>query len=743
MQLALFGAPEDRPYLDRFRPIIGAHALKVQLAPEEYITSIAAKIKAHGITHIICTNATTLTTLISCLPDFRHHVDRRGSKKKLALDDYAGSFFSISATKLGTAHSVEVLILNPLQYLVTTPEGPFIFKRFVSKITDPDRWFPQTQFTWETWKPSTSASLLEKLNNAVLLAVDIETYVGDEKRRIHCVGYCALFADGTTHSVVVPYKDMLAHQFVRNVNANNVPKIFQNGMYDNLYFLRFNSPCNNWLYDTQHLFHSWYSELPKRLDFITAFSVRSIRYWKDDAAGSEHNLFEYNARDCWATLTSWCALILEIPGWARNNYLLEFPLVFPCLHMEADGLSLDRERFDSARQAAETKLELHRKKLSAWFGEAFNPGSPDQCKRLLKVLGMGDLDSADSKAMVACAAVHPFNERIVSEILAYRKQAKLLSTYFKWEKFWNGRLYYKTNPAGTDTGRLASTESSFWTGLQIQNIPQGNAVKSWIRADDNWDGLAEGDYAQSEARCVGYMSGCESLIALVESDKDYHSWNAHKFFGVPYEEVGKPLRNLSKRVNHGANYNMGASVLLDTMGPKAVAEARTLLKLPAKWSLTQVCQHLLRTYEQTYPEVKKDWYDELKRNIKLTKKLVSPLGWTRHFFSDPTSSKPALNAAVAHGPQNLSVGIINRVFYRIWRSSVYGELRGKVRLKAQIHDSLFFAYRGADTPGIVLAMMTEPVTVRGTDGKVRTMKIPPDMASHKDGKPAKYWGDLK
>jgi len=738
MKLAFFGTPLDRAFLPRLNEMIGAHSVKVSLATEEYLAGLAAKIKLHDLDGIICTNADMLPMLLGTQLDFRHPLDKRGLKKRLALDDYAGSFFTIPAHALGGTKDVQVLILNPLQHLVTTAEGPFVFKRFISKLTKPEGWFPQTAFTWEVWKPESSARLLEKFSHARLLAVDIETYVGDDLRRIHCVGYCGLFSDGSTHSVVVPFKDMLAHQFVRNLNASAPPKIFQNGMYDNLYFLRFNVPVHNWLYDTQHLFHSWYSELPKRLDFITAFAVRHIRFWKDDAAGDEFSLFEYNARDCWATMNAWCSLMLEVPEWALRNYLMEFPLVFPCLHMEADGLSLDRVKFDEAKAAAEVAVEKQREKLHAWFGPSFNPASPDQCKRLLKVLGMGEVESADAKAMNACAAVHPFNELIVSAILAYRKQAKLLSTYFVWEKFWNGRLYYKTNPAGTDTGRLASTESSFWTGLQIQNIPQGKAVKSWIMVDSDWEGLAEGDYAQSEARCVGYMSGCTSLITLVESDRDYHSWNAHKFFGVPYEEVSKPLRNLSKRVNHGSNYNMGAAVLLDTMGPKAVAEARNLLKLPAKWTLQQVCTHLLKTYEQTYPEVKKDWYDEVKRTIKLTKKLVSPLGWTRHFFADPTASKPALNAAVAHGPQNFSVGIINRVFYRIWHDSVYGDLRDKVRLKAQIHDSLFFAYRGADTPGVVLERMKESVQVKGTDGVVRTMTIPPDMNSGE-----KYWGDLK
>ena len=737
MIIALFGTQEDRPYLSRLNQMVGAHAVKVSIAKEEYLASIAAKIKSNNVDTVICTCPSAMTLLLSCLIDFRHPLDKRGTKKKLSLDDYAGSFFTIPASKLGTPRDIPVLVLNPLKHLVTTPEGEFVFKRFISKITRPDAWFPQTKFTWEIWTPANSALLLDKFAHARLLAVDIETYRGDPERRIHCVGYAALFDDGSSHCVVVPFKDMLAHSFVRQLNNCGVPKIFQNGLYDNLYFLRWNVPCNYWLHDTQHLFHSWYSELPKRLDFITAFAVREIRYWKDDSAGGEWELFEYNARDCWATLNAYCSLILEVPQWAKDNYLQEFPLVFPCLHCEADGLSLDKQEFDRRRADCEAQVEAHGKRLAAWFGDDFNPRSPDQGKRLLKVLGMGDVESADAKALNACAAVHPLNTLIIDELISYRKAAKLLSTYFVWEKFWNDRLYFKLNPAGTDTGRLASSESSFWTGLQIQNIPQGKAIKSFVKADEGWK-FGAVDYAQSEARCVGYMSGCTSLIDLVESDKDYHSWNAHCFFGIPYEEISKPLRNLAKRVNHGSNYNMGANVLLDTMGPKAVAEAKTLLKLPAKWTLHQVCQHLLRTYEQTYPEVKKDWYDAIKVSIKMTKKLVSPLGWTRWFFSDPTKNKLALNSAVAHGPQNLSVAIINRVFYRIWHDSVYGDLRGIVRIKAQIHDEVFFEYKGEGTAKIVSDRMVYPVEVKDVKGVSRTMVIPPDLNENAD-----YWSELK
>lgn len=741
MNIALFGTQEDSSYLKRFQELVGQHSIKLSRSPETYLASIAVKAKQHNLDAIIVTCQTTMVTLLKAIPDFRHPLNKLGKEANLSLDDYAGSFFILPAHRLGTEKDVQVLILNPLAQLVTTAEGPFIFKRFISKITQPDKWFPQTCFTWEVYKDSNHAVLLDKFRQAKILAVDIETYRNDELRRIDCVGYCGLFPDGSTHTVVVPFRDMLSHAFIRALNATNVPKLFQNGMYDNLYFLRWNVPCTNWLYDTQHLMHSWYSELPKRLDFITAFAVREVRYWKDDSAGSEYNKFEYNARDCWATMMTWLSLSLEVPQWAWDNYHIEFPMVFPCLHIEADGLTLNKARFDRNKAAAEAKLKEAADKLEAWIGKGFNPNSPVQMKKLLKVLGCGNVESADAKALNAAAAASPFNTLVISAVLAYRKQAKLLSTYFVWEKFWNGRLFYKSNPAGTDTGRLASTESSFWTGLQIQNIPQGPAVKDWVECDADWDGFAEGDYAQSEARCVGYLSGCETLIELVESDKDYHSWNASKFFGVPYDAVDKPLRNLSKRVNHGSNYNMGAQVLLDTMGPKAVAEARSLLKLPASWTLVQVCQHLLRTYETTYPEVKRDWYDDIKRKISLTKKLVSPLGWTRYFFADPRSSKPALNAAVAHGPQNLSVAIINRVFYAIWHDTVYGDLRGRVRLKAQIHDSIFYCYRGADTPDIVRQRMAHSVEVTDIKGVTRTMVIPPDM-SIGDGN-AKFWSDIK
>jgi hypothetical protein len=744
----------DRPYARRLLEIIGPHKTLASFSDgsgdDIYFNTIAAKIRACDLDAIICTDANVMKLLVESLPDFKPSFMKNGQRKRLTLNDYHGSFFQLAGASIGRDRPVDVLVLNPLEHLRTVPEAPFIFKRFVSKITKPDAWWPQTEFKWTLATPENIEEIYDKFKTAKLIAVDIETDDSD-LRTINCSGYGALFPDGTFLSLVIPIKDMWGVQWMRRFNQLPAPKIFQNGLYDNLYFLRYNSPVTNWLYDTQHLFHSWYSELPKRLDFLSAFALRNVRYWKDDGkSGGLQAHYEYNARDTWATLNAWCSLLTEAPAWAIKNYLQEFPLVFPCLHVEADGMSVDFKEFDASKAEIEAVLSTHEGRLNAWISPKFNPGSSPQCKALLKVLGCadksGEVKSADDKALTAAAAAHPLNALILEEIQNVRKYRKLLSTYLVKEKFWNDRLYYKLNPAGTDTGRLASSESSFWCGLQIQNMPRGREVKRFLRADAGWL-LGENDFAQSEARCVGYLSGCKSLIELVEGPHDYHAWNAQAFFGVPYEQIydeargktlNKPLRDLSKRTNHGANYNMGEAVMLETMGPKAVAEARRVLGLPQTMPLLAVCKYLLDQYARTYPEVKKDLQEWIKRTISLTKKMTGPLGWTRYFFSDPSASKPALNAAVAHGPQNLSVGIINRVFYQIWRASVYGELKGIVRLKAQIHDSILYAYKGEGTPEILQKMMRLPVPVTDIKGVTRTMVIPPDISAGKT-----HWSMLK
>lgn len=746
VHLLLTTTPDQQNSLARFSKLACLHGHRVSVYSGYPLTlsEVVTKAKASAVDAILCSNQIILEKTLHSLHDFREPL----TKKQLSLDDYQGSLLD--------CRGIPMVVLNPPEQIMTVPYGSYIFSRFIQKVTKPAEWFPQTKFVWSVATPESVENDFNSFrSNARLLAVDIETPRSNPTKTISCISFTAWFPEThTTNSIVFPFDSLWALAWIRKFAALPQPKVLQGGTYDVIYLLRFNIPLYNWLYDTLNLFHSYYSELPKRLDFVAAFALRDIRYWKDDGkTGNLEDYFRYNALDGWATINSCLSLMLELPEWAIRNYLEEFPINFPAVHCELEGWKVDQERFVIAKEKATRehaqKLSNLRKMLKA---PNYNPNSWQQNKKVFAILGCGDLPTTGEKDMLKAEYRHPLNARVLGDVRAYKAGTKELGNYMDERKFWNWRLFYRLNPAGTDTGRMSSSESSFWVGYQIQNIPVGEEVKQYLVADPGWK-LAEPDASQSEARCVFYMAGEEKGIELVESGKDYHSWNIQAFFGIKYEEVwdtstgkskNKDIRDLSKRTNHGANYNMTAGVLLDTMGPRNVAKAKVLLKLPTHWTLKQVCQFLLQRYSATYPKVKGLWYEQIINSIELTKKLVSPLGWTRHFFGDPRNNKHHLNAAVAHGPQNLSVTIINRGLYRLWWEILYGCLHGNVRLKAQIHDSAPFQYR--ETPGRdsrfilekVKELMTIPVDVKGADGVTRKLVIPIAMSAGKE-----RWSELK
>lgn len=750
------GTYDDGDYQHRLAGVSAGQqiAWKSRLTTPATIAELEMQCAAAKVQGVVCSNVDFLTRLLDAQPDF---IPPPG-KKKITLDDYQGSLLFTPREKL------PVVIINPLQNLVTVPYAVPAAKRFIKKLSRPDAWYPQTRFTWEVATEVKLPEIFARWKDAAsIISVDIETPIPNPLRTINCVGYCAYFpATHTTECIVIPFTSMFMLQWVRKFNDLPQPKVLQNGLYDNLYFLRFAAPCRNWLHDTQHLFHSWYSEYPKRLDFITAYALRNVRYWKDDGkTGNLIDYYRYNAQDCWATLNSYLSLISECDEFAITNYIEEFPLVFPCLTCEIEGLAVDEERFATVatqKQQEVVMKEAAFQKMVAAPG--FNVGSWQQMAKLITVL-LGQnhgIVGTDKPAKLKVQAAHPLANRVIGDATELIEARKLVSTYFVKEKLWNGRLFYKLNPAGTDTGRLASSESSYWCGLQIQNIPRGDAVKQCFISDPGWL-LSEIDKAQSEARCVGYLSGETKLIELVESEYDYHSWNASAFFGIPYDKIydqvkkkttDKELRDLSKRTNHGANYNMGAGVMLDTMGPKKVSQAKVILKL--RGSLRQVCQHLLDVYERTYPKVKGLFYDSIIAEISKTGRLTSAFGHVRVFFGSPSrANKLALNAAVAHPAQNLSVAIINKEFYNVWHCQIYGnyyargakieyDLRNVIRLKAQLHDSIFFQYKAnrPDAPDLVCALMQTKVAITGADKITREMLIPSDISAGKN-----RWSELK
>ena len=735
MKIKFLGKEEDRDYISFLSTAVGKaniSKVSVTLRKIDFIAELAMMVKKDGITHFIVTQESLLPLVFNTASD-----------TKQTIEDYAGSY--LYHEKAGAW----VLVVNPLKQCVTVSYGKFLLDRYVSKIFKPDNWLPSIPFSFkmlETADDFERAIFYMAISMAV--AVDIETR---KDLSISSVSYSCLYMDKGKHAIntfVVPLPQFQPEDYyhfnfewIRKFNAISTDKIFQNGKYDCSLFQYYNCPVMSYLWDTLVCHHSWYSELPKDLGSLGVFYIRETTFWKNEGdTGNDYDLYKYNALDTWGTMCVFLQWILEAPEWAKNNYLMEFPVIHPNFLMESTGLATDDKKFDEikAKQEAIKSTKLAACKLMV--NKDFNPGSPPQTFNVLKTLGCTDLRKADAKALSRAAFRHPFYAVIIEAIVDYRKSAKLISSYLNKDKLFKGRMLYSISPT-TETGRNKSSSHHFsrntpgkaWMmyGANVQNIPRVGGIKEFMVADNGFL-IMESDYAQAESRDTGYITGDTTLIANVDSDKDFHKSNASMFFGVAYDSVSKDLRQLAKPVNHGANYMMGDETLIDSMGLKMVYMASKLLRLPSNWAAKQITKHLLSLFHKTYPVVAVDYPRYIKFKVAKDSMLVNPYGWVRWCFSDPNKSPMALRSYVAHLPQGTNGQALNKavvlVFNNVWKK--YGQ--DKFKMCAQVHDSILSQYKdGHEYVADEVKYWQElaaVVEVEDIKGIKRTMKIPVDVS---------------
>ena len=741
MTVLIVATPEDTPYASALKRLFPGTALAYTAARDiSTVSEVISICKKRGISQVLSTHPKLLEKFILTKP---------------SISNYAGSLFK--------RDDVEFVFCNPLRQIFSVSYGAFMLKRFMSKFTNKSAWRKASEFNWSLATPANSDEVYSRFEDAYLLAVDIETLKNPPA--IRCVGYTAVYHDGTTESYVIPLTDEFFLALVRKFNSLPAAKIFQNGKYDIAYLARFNCIPDNYLWDTAYLFHAWYSELPKDLGFLQAFFVRDAHYWKDLAdSGDTMEYYRYNALDTWATAEVFLAIMTEIPEWAKANYAHKFLQVFPNHLCEMSGLLVDTERQAEVKKELSEEIAEEEAALSRMLGVGyFNVGSPKQVLQLLHILGCKDIKSSNAKDLEKAASRHPLNRFLIDRILHIRSRRKLVSTYFVENKLFNGRFLYALNGSGTDTARANSGEHAFWCGQNIQNIPRGKIVKQYIVADEGFY-FAEADFAQAESRDTAYISGDPALIEAVEGERDFHCVNAAAFFGIPYEELyddgnkialNKRIRDLAKRVNHGANYVMGPNVLVDTMSEAKVYEAGRMLGLSKLWSAVRIAEYLLEQFHKAYPNISAVYYSGAVASVAASKMLsvdtswdvpyqpANAKQWTRYCFGNPQKNKRDLNVYAAHGPQNLNAMTLDKAFFRVFMElALDPKYSNNFRLCAQIHDSIFFQYRIGHEYlcDLVQEKMELPCTIKAYDGQTRTFTVPADV---KAGKGARRWSETE
>ena len=670
-----------------------------------------------------------------------------------SIHNYQGSTFNFRKARILIIESIKSAMYD-MKYCVRT-------QQYILKLTQPYRFPPQEQLQWQALeKPSREqrAKALSSAEASIAIAVDIETiphHLG-ETTVITMVGFTCIAKDLSTFTYVVPLNSKTNYDLIDTLLRTPAPKIMHGGRYDCTVLLKWRLAPVNYIFDTMVMIHSWLHDLPKTLAATAAFCTRDSRYWKEGRKATEfYDKMLYNARDCEYTALSFLFMLVQAPKWThqawdykhrRNLYAIKYG--FRGMNTSPDKL---KQLLDKAEPARAEKL----RRLQTIIGNPdFNPNSPPQSKALFTILARKRMavPNADDKLMNKIKELDSFCLIVVTLMQEYREASKLIGTYLEAKLTANNRLLYGLNVLGTTSDRWASNTSDLWAEPEVgksgkllaKSKSLGQAVMVFTRTkdDDYWlpsarafivadEGMILGscDLPQSESRFTAYLSQDANLISAVESPLDFHKTNASSFFGVPYDEVGKDLRQLAKPVNHGANYNMGAFILIETMGVKQVLKARTLLGLNKNLSVFSVAQILLDSFMEAYPRIKgsaaiprsESWYGELLHEVLTTAKLQTPWGFTKLVLGDPARHKPTLNTCVSTKPQNMSAEYLHRALDYLEANHTQ---EGVFEILAPIHDEILFQCQPAMMQQVsewIVDAMTQSYTLNG-----RTFTIQPD-----------------
>lgn len=776
MRILLVADKENLRYYYQAKQCLDGHTVYTPKVTYSFLKPYLLQCKKEKIDTIILSHSVALSKLITELTG-------KQSRANESLQKWAGAILDLEG--------IQVLVARPFKQLTTVDYSKFLLRWYVRKVQLRTFYTPPPMVWSQPASHCERQQAYDEIVNAEFMAVDIETTLQEVSELryelllktnpevaglavmvkqtggkppkfcipiIDMIGYTALLQgkNGELYSttIVLNIKTMEDIYWMRKFNSTEATKICQNGGYEATHLIRYNAPLKNWMGDTFHMAHCQYVELPRTLADLAAFWLGNFQYWKDEISTQRAH---YNAKDTYTTLWIWVYQIRELQDYQRTNYLIEFRKCFPAICSGLEGFRVDaKEQATLWDKYYEQKMKAQ-KTLQTLLGEHFNPDSPTQLLPILNAFTRFKLKKTDKKALIRWGESGTLQAYIAEALKNYREAAKKLSTYLEATLF-DGRMLYELNHGGTDTGRAASKASNLWCGGNIQN--QDNKLRSMYTADTCSNGasedwiLANQDGSQAESRTTAYISEDENLMHTVETAPDFHSRNASMFFGIPESEIiqteldiqtGKihvvkvlrpDIRKLSKPVNHGSNYNMGRGVLLETMGTKAVLNAKRLLKLDDCLGLADTCDYLLNTFMKTYPDVKGKYYDEVFAEIGSTGKLVGATGWTRVCFGTPIRDghKPTINKYVAHLPQSLSVMIIDEAEFEFWYE--YQIEKQLIRIKAQVHDEVVFQVRPQhliETRDALGKLISRPYNVKG-----RQLVIPTD-----GGGDGYRWSELK
>ena len=539
--------------------------------------------------------------------------------------------------------------------------------------------------------------LIESLSIEKVVAFDTETTsLNTEEAELLGISFC--FKKNQAFYAAFPYSKDEIQPFIalyKDFFSSSTLKIAHNIKYDQAVLKNYKIDISGPVYDTMIAHYLIDTEQRHNLDRLATnllnYSTIKIESLIGKKGVNQLNMKEveldkikdYGAEDADITFQLYNILEKEIKNLNLSKLLneVELPLTSVLLDMENQGINLDLNALGLFSIELNKSITTLKTDIIKEADVDFNLDSPKQLGEV--IFGKLELDpkakktktgqfKTDESTLVKLKDKH----KIIGNILSYRKQKKLLSTYVdalpKLISKKTKRIHTNYMQAVTATGRLSSNNPN------LQNIPirseMGKEIRKAFCAKDKDYLLLAADYSQIELRIIAGLSKDESMINAFKNNHDIHSETASKIFDTPIENISREMRNKAKMVNFGIIYGISAFGLSQRLNIK-----RTEAK------------EIIDNYFIQYPSVKK----YMDSNIELAKEkgYVETIFHRKRFLPNINSGngtmrsfdeRNAINAPI----QGSAADIIKLAMIRI-----HGEisrLKLKSRLLLQVHDELVF-----------------------------------------------------
>ena len=350
---------------------------------------------------------------------------------------------------------------------------------------------------------------------------------------------------------------------------------------------------------------------------------------------------------------------------------VEIPLATVLAEIEIEGFPLHEEVLLKMGENYKVNLGNIRKRIYEFAGEEFNVDSPKQVADILYgKLQLADAEKEKSTSVEVLKHLvdkHP----IVSEILLYRKYAKLLNTYVDGliaTIRGDGKIHAVFNQALTQTGRLSSSEPN------LQNISvrdeEGKMIRKAFYYDDEDISILSLDYSQIELRILASLSGCKGLQEVFASGEDIHSATAKKVFKT---DNPTPLdRRRAKAVNFGLIYGISEFGLSEQIG-----------------CTRKEAKEIMTNFFEAYPEIN-DYFRKINEEVNEKEYVSTLLGRKRYLREIHDANyqvrefarRAAMNAPI----QGTAADLIKIAMIRVNQALKEQKLESKII--CQIHDEL-------------------------------------------------------